>query len=132
MTWWHYALWGAFGGLAVEAVQFYGAVRRTGDWPWNTPGAPPRGPLAVSVIIRMSVGLGLAAAAGETGQVAGPLGAIAVGVAAPLLIEQMARQIPLADEPTRRDTPLSQEPPVGSRAGESAPPQVQAGTDVGS
>jgi uncharacterized protein (DUF1501 family) len=46
-------------------------------------------------VIRVGVGFGLALAAAETGQVSGPLGAIAVGVAAPLLIEQMAKQVPL-------------------------------------
>jgi len=46
-------------------------------------------------VIRVGVGFGLALAAVETGQVSGPLGAIAVGVAAPLLIEQMAKLVPL-------------------------------------
>jgi hypothetical protein len=92
-------MWGGFGGLAVEAIQFYGALRRTGDWPWRIPGEPRPWPLAASVLIRVGVGLGLAFAAGDTGQIAGPIGAIAVGVAAPLLIEQMARQIPLVEDP---------------------------------
>ena len=92
---WVYALWGAFGGLSVEAVQFYGAIRRTGKWPWKTKGEPGPLPLFVSVVIRVGVGFGLALAAVETGQVRGPLGAIAVGVAAPLLIEQMAKRAPL-------------------------------------
>jgi hypothetical protein len=92
---WLYALWGAFGGLAVEAIQFYGAIRRTGKWPWKTKGEPRPGPLAASVVIRVGVGFGLAFAAFETNQVSGPLGAIAVGVAAPLLIEQMAKRVPL-------------------------------------
>lgn len=94
---WQYALWGAFGGLAVEAVQFYGALRRAGGWPWKVPGELPLAPLALSVVIRVGLGLGLAAAAGSSGQVAGALGAIAVGVAAPLLIEQMAKQLPLPE-----------------------------------
>jgi hypothetical protein len=51
--------------------------------------------LAVSVVIRVGVGFGLASAAGLTGQVSGPLGAIAVGVAAPLLLEQMAKRLPV-------------------------------------
>ena len=92
---WVYALWGAFGGLSIEAVQFYGAIRGTGKWPWKTEGEPRPLPLFVSVVIRVGVGFGLALAAVETGQVRGPLGAIAVGVAAPLLIEQMAKRVPL-------------------------------------
>lgn len=91
MTWWGYALWGAFGGLAVEAIQFYGAIHRLNDWPWRTKGEPPPLVLAVSVVIRVGVGLGLACAAGLTGQISGPIGAIAVGVAAPFLVEQMTK-----------------------------------------
>jgi hypothetical protein len=100
MSPWQYALWGAFGGVAVEAIQFYGAIRRTGDWPWRTKGEPRPGPLAASVVIRVGVGFGLALAAVLTGQVSGPLGAIAVGVAAPLLIQQMAKQVPVDARPS--------------------------------
>jgi len=92
---WVYALWGAFGGLSVEAVQFYGVIRRTGKWPWKIKGEPRPLALFISVMIRVGVGFGLALAAVETGQVSGPLGVIAVGVAAPLLIEQMAKRVPL-------------------------------------
>ena len=63
---WVYALWGAFGGLSVEAVQFYGAIRGTGKWPWKTEGEPRPLPLFVSVVIRVGVGFGLALAAVET------------------------------------------------------------------
>jgi hypothetical protein len=95
MTAWQYALWGLFGGFAVEGLEFRGAIHRVGGWPWRRPGEP--GPLAmlVSVLIRLLVGAGLAIAAGTTGQVSGPFGAIGVGVAAPLLIEQLARQVRL-------------------------------------
>jgi hypothetical protein len=95
MSPWAYALWGAFGGLSIEGIQFYGAIRRTGRWPWKIKGEPRPLPLFVSVVIRVGVGFGLALAAAETGQVSGPLGAIAVGIAAPLLIEQMAKRVPL-------------------------------------
>ena len=100
MIWWQYACWGAFGGLSVEAIQFYGAIRRNGKWPWKIKGEPGPLPLLVSVVIRVGVGLGLALAAGQTGQVSGPLGAIAVGVAAPLLIEQMSKRVALTVEGT--------------------------------
>ena len=100
---WHFSLWGAFGGLAVEAIQFYGAIKRTGDWPWRTKGEPRPGPLAVSVVIRVGLGCGLALAAGLTGQVSGPLGAIAIGVAAPLLIQQLARQVSLDPTPSAEE-----------------------------
>ncbi len=95
MSPWGYALWGAFGGLSIEGIQFYGAIRRTGKWPWKIKGEPRPLPLFISVVIRVGVGFGLALAAAETGQVSGPLGAIAVGIAAPLVIEQMAKRVPL-------------------------------------
>jgi hypothetical protein len=98
MTWWEYVLWGAFGGLAVEAIEFYGAIRRLKDLPWKTKGESPPLALAVSVVIRVGVGLGLTLAAGLAGLVSGPIGAIAIGVAAPLLIEQMAKQVPLSND----------------------------------
>lgn len=106
MTWWEYVLWGAFGGLAVEAIQFHGAIQRVKDWPWRTEGESSAPLLLVSVVIRVGLGLGLALAAGQTGQVGGPIGAVAVGVAAPLLFEQMARQVPLTTEPTSSTPPL--------------------------
>jgi len=102
MTWWGYALWGAFGGLAVEAVEFYGAIRRVNGWPWRMKGEPPPLPLAFSVMIRVGVGLGLVLAAGLAGKISTPFEAIAVGVAAPLLIEQMTKRVRLSDD---RDPP---------------------------
>jgi hypothetical protein len=102
MTWWEFALWGGFGGLSVEAIQFYGAIRKHGKWPWKIKGEPKFGPLMTSVVIRTGVSLGLSVAAGETGQVSGAIAAIAVGVAAPLIIEQMAKKVPIAlDDQTK-------------------------------
>jgi len=92
VTWWQYAGWGAFGGLAVELLEFHGAIRRTGGWPWRQKDEPGPGPLLVSVVIRLIVGAGLAWALGAAQQVSGPAGALMVGVAAPLIFEQMARQ----------------------------------------
>jgi hypothetical protein len=97
MTTWEYAIWGLFGGFAVEGLEFSGAIRRTGGWPWHQPDEPGLAPLAVSVVIRLVIGAGLAAAAGTTGQISGPFGALTMGIAAPLLIEQLARQIPLVN-----------------------------------
>jgi hypothetical protein len=93
-------LWGAFGGCAVDAIQFQGAIRRTGQWPWRVKGEPGLGPLLASVVLRVGLGFGLALAAGQTDQVSGPLGAIAVGVAAPWVIEQMARRVQVTQDTT--------------------------------
>jgi len=91
VTGWLYFLWGLFGGFAIEGLDFATAIRRVGDWPWRDPAEPAPAPLVVSVLIHTGIGGGLAAAAGVQGQVTGPVGAIAIGVAAPLLIAQMRR-----------------------------------------
>jgi len=89
MDWYLLLLWGALGGLAVEAVEFRRAIRRTGDWPWKDPKEPRFGPFLVSVFVRVGLGSGLAIASGLTNQVSGAFGALAVGVAAPLMVEQL-------------------------------------------
>ncbi|MDA0185134.1 hypothetical protein OJ997_32820 [Solirubrobacter phytolaccae] len=95
MTWWEYAMWGGFGGLAVEFLEFRGSIRRTGDWPWRRSGELRSGVLACSVAIRVGAGIGLAVAAGDGGHISGVFGALAIGVAAPYLLEQLARQVPV-------------------------------------
>jgi hypothetical protein len=111
---WQLALWGAAGGLMVEAIEFYGAIKRTGSWPWKQRGEPGPLPLVVSVVIRIGVGLGLTWAAATTNQVVSAFGAVAVGVAAPLLLEQMAKNVAidayqgsnqLAGKPASRPAP---------------------------
>ena len=97
-------MWGLFGGFAVEGLEFSAAIRRVGTWPWRLPGEVGLVPLIVSIVIRLAVGAGLAAAAGSAGQVSGPFGALAVGVGAPLLIEQLARQVPLTVARPGRET----------------------------
>jgi hypothetical protein len=94
MQWWELIVWGAFGGAAVEAVEILGAVKKTRQVPWNRPGEVSLSAFATSVAIRVLLGIGLAYALGSTDQVAGPIGAIAVGIAAPLIVEQLTKQIP--------------------------------------
>jgi hypothetical protein len=120
---WEYAMWGCFGGFAVEGLEFSGAIRRVGGWPWHQSGEPGPLPLAVSVVIRLLIGAGLAVAAGTTGQVSGPFGALAVGIAAPLLIEQLGRQIPgtISTGATAALPKASRHGSASSRADENAP-----------
>jgi hypothetical protein len=89
MSWLMYLLWGAFGGLAAEGIELYGAILRCRDWPWRIPEEVSFAPFIGSIVIRVGIGCGLAAAAGESQQVSGPFGAVAVGVAAPVIIEQI-------------------------------------------
>jgi hypothetical protein len=95
VTGWQYALLGALGGFLVEAVEFRAAIREAKGWPWLLEDEPGPAPMAVSIVLRLAASAGLAFAAGIGGQVAGPFGALAVGIAAPLVIEKMARQVPL-------------------------------------
>jgi hypothetical protein len=128
MAAWQYAMWGLFGGFAVEGLEFAAAIRRIAGWPWQQPNEPGLLPLMVSVVIRLVIGSGLAIAAGTSGQISGPFGALAVGAAAPLLVEQLARQIPQTTitpispanlpTPNRPDAATSTDPSTGDlRAG---------------
>ena len=107
MTGAEYLAWGLFGGFAVEGLDFVGAIKRTGGWPWHQDGAPPLIIFLVSEVIRLAIDAGVALAAGSSGQVSGPFGALAVGVAAPLLVEQLTRQVPLT-YPDRIDSAVQQ------------------------
>lgn len=94
---WVFALWGLLGGLAVEAMDFVKAIRRVKGWPWRPPLGPGGGPYCVSVIVRIGAGGILAGAAGASGQISGPIIALALGTAAPLVLEKLSQQIPMED-----------------------------------
>ena len=49
----------------------------------------------VSVIVRVGLGAGLAGAAAAGGQVSGSFAAFSLGVAAPLVLEKLAKTVPL-------------------------------------
>jgi hypothetical protein len=88
--------WGAFGGLGVEAVQLLRSTKRVNGLPWKVDGEPALGVLLLSVGMRLFIGCGLATAAGLSDQVSGPMGALAVGVCAPLIIDQIGSGVPVA------------------------------------
>jgi hypothetical protein len=104
VTWLTAALWGLFGGFAVEGLELYTAVRRYGRWPWQVkgPGKSAREPscpaYVVAEMIRLGIGSGLAWAALANHQITGPFGAIAVGAAAPYIIGQLTKGVPLTKE----------------------------------
>lgn len=62
------------------------------------PGEVSFGAYLVSVVLRIGIGTGLAAVAAATGQLTDALGAFAIGVSAPLLVERLARAILSAEE----------------------------------
>jgi hypothetical protein len=106
-------LWGLFGGFAVEGLEFYAVWQNHRCWPWhvsNGDNADASGKVnperkeaglrgyVVAEAVRLLIGAGLAWATATTGQISGPLGALGVGVAAPVIIGQLARAIPLDDK----------------------------------
>lgn len=99
MTWIEAALWGLSGGFAVEGLDLYAAVRRHGCWPWRVRGPREVGAVGyvVAELIRLVIGSVLASALAESSQVTTAFGALAVGVAAPLIVERLTRAIPLTD-----------------------------------
>lgn len=86
-----FALWGLFGAAAVEGLQLNQGIRKYRRWPWKSSKEADFGPWCVSAIIRLSIGGGLATAAGLAEQVSGPFGALAIGIASPYIIEQLQR-----------------------------------------
>lgn len=99
MMWIQAAQWGLFGGFAVEGLDLYGAVRRRGCWPWQARGPREVGAAGylVAELVRLLIGSGLASAFAESRQVTTAFGALAVGVAAPLIVERLTQAIPLTD-----------------------------------
>jgi hypothetical protein len=95
-----YALWGVFGSLAAEGLEFMVLVRKhPGQWPWKITGHPGLGPYTVSVTIRMFLGGVLAAAVASSGEASNALAAFGIGVVAPLVLEKIAAQVPLQYSP---------------------------------
>ncbi|WP_462188490.1 MULTISPECIES: hypothetical protein [unclassified Frankia] len=109
------ALWGLFGGFAVEGLDLYTTVRRRGRWPWQTGKSQEAGPWAylVAELVRLAIGAGLAAAAGASGQVDTAFAALAVGVAAPLVVERLARAVPLDPRTAAATEPAVSNPQTG-------------------
>jgi hypothetical protein len=89
------ASWGVLGGLCVEALWLYSRIRSDLLWSWRRP--IPQGLTAylISLVARVGVGAGVAAAAAGSSQVSGPLATFGLGVGAPLVVEKLAQTVPL-------------------------------------
>lgn len=93
------AWWGLFGGFAMEALDFWTAVRRHQLWPWESPGGGRTlGPVAyiIGTALRLGVGTGVAVAARTSGHSATAWLAMLVGAGTPSLLEKATAFIPLA------------------------------------
>jgi hypothetical protein len=100
VAWLPYAASGAFGGLAVVAVQVLGVLDKTPSSPHWLGGRKPYY-LAISSLIRIGLGAGTAVIMASTGQINGAFGAFWVGLSAPLFIDQLAKRSPVAPIDTR-------------------------------
>lgn len=87
---WMACVWGLLGAAAVEAHQLHSDIARVKNYPWRARGEVPLGPYLLALVIRLALGVGLAAIFGASGQAGGPVGVAAVGVAAPKVLEQLA------------------------------------------
>jgi len=98
------ALWGLFGSFAATGLDFRYAVHRHGCWPWNIQNAREVGAFGYCLVelMRLGIGAGLASAAAASGQLPTEVGALAVGIAAPMIVEHLARWVPLTELYTRK------------------------------
>jgi hypothetical protein len=95
----------------IEAWDLYAMIRKYRDFPWRKRDQLPAKPYAVSVVLRLGLGMGLCAAFGASGLAAGPVGFLSVGVAAVKVLEQLSRY-GLNYEPPQAIDPGPQ-PPTG-------------------
>lgn len=108
----------------VEGFEFTALQRRYRKWPWQVDadaaeatGGTAAGPLGyfVAEIVRLAAGgiLGAALAA----QITGPLPAVAIGAAAPVIAGHLAAYVPLLPMPTHTDTDTDAGPPQVTHTG---------------
>ena len=90
MDTWQFALWGFFGGLITEGLDFYRYAKRG-----RVPKAYFTWPFVCAEILRLGAGAILAVAFGSTNQVTGLVGLLVVGAATPLLMERLVKDIQL-------------------------------------
>ncbi|MFG2794033.1 hypothetical protein [Streptomyces sp. NPDC048419] len=90
MSVWMACVWGLMGASAIEAHQLHSAIGRVKNLPWRVKGELPLKPYLVALALRLALGVGMAAAFGASGQAGGPVGVMAVGIAAPKVLEQLA------------------------------------------
>jgi hypothetical protein len=100
MAWWQFALLGAGGGVIVETMAIFRAISVWQDAHRNRVGIVKRVPPrlghyidvpahAIMLPARALLGMAAAVLFGVTGQVVGPYGAVAIGVAAPVLLARL-------------------------------------------
>lgn len=84
-AWYVFFAWGVLGGFVVDALMFVKEVRASSD---PIPAQMFKFPYLLAYFARLSIGGILATALGLAGEVSVPLGALIVGITAPMIIQQ--------------------------------------------
>ena len=115
MTWWQACGWGLLGAGLIEVRGLWSAIEpsRVPKWPWKDGrGRPQVWGYVIAVACRFVMAVGLNAVYAASHQIAGPLGAVTMGIAAPLIIQQMAVR---GEVPAPASPPQNVPPPQGAR-----------------
>lgn len=108
------ALWGIGGGAVIEGLDFYNAVRQHGRAPWHVEGQDGQrispGIYVAAELVRLLIGGIVAGAAAASGQISGPLIALALGVGTPVAVERLFSLIPLTPRPSPAPLPQGATP----------------------
>jgi hypothetical protein len=87
MNVWFAAFYGALGGFMIDGLEFVRAVRANHH---RIPVRFKRPGYLLGEAVRLAIGAALAAVYYASGQATGPLAAVTVGIAAPMIIERLA------------------------------------------
>jgi hypothetical protein len=91
MQWYELMLWGLLGGFLIDGLAFYRAVQASNG---RVPARYKRWGTWIAQAVRLVIGGGLVVALGRSGQVTTAAAAVAVGVAAPAILEKMSESVP--------------------------------------
>jgi len=86
-------LWGMAGAAAVEVMDLYGAIKTNKVFPWHLEDEPALGVYLFCIVLRLALGTFAGVVCATTGPL-GVAGAVAAGVAAPKLLEELDRYAP--------------------------------------
>ncbi|GAA1244799.1 hypothetical protein GCM10009665_39570 [Kitasatospora nipponensis] len=92
MPWWQAGLWGALGSTLVELADLRKSVQERRRLPWQGRGAASLSLYVLAGVLRTALGIGVAVALAESGQVSGGFGAVLSGIAAPRILEALQSQ----------------------------------------
>ena len=138
-------LWGLLGVVLIEVHALWSAVTADGAarWPWRDEHDDPRtGGYMIAVACRVTMGVGLNAVYAAAHQIDGPVAAVTMGIAAPLIIKQMAvrqEQAPQTGgvaQPVAPTVPVTPSAPVApvapaDNSNGAGPPVVEARQPAG-